>query len=256
MKLRLLFPVLLLSLFLFAPMSQAAPMMSVQPTTVQWFSGTFQQALAQARKEKKLILLDMYAYWCYPCKKYDRTVFNRADVTQYVHQHFVPVRRDGTRGEGRLLRRRYNCTTYPNILIISPDTGVEVDRLTKYMKHKAFLQQVENIRTGKVTLKALQGKLKKSPKDSVLHYRVGFRLAYRGSAASVRHLRYVANNPPKQFPHLAPRALYILGRIYYRNSRRDHANAVKVFREYLKRFPTARKAKRVRRLMIRSMRKL
>ncbi|MBW6479654.1 MAG: thioredoxin family protein [Bacteroidales bacterium] len=33
-----------------------------------FFTGTWDEALAQAKKENKLIFLDIYASWCAPCK--------------------------------------------------------------------------------------------------------------------------------------------------------------------------------------------
>jgi thiol:disulfide interchange protein len=33
-------------------------------TGIQFFSGTFKQALAKAKQEKKLVLVDCYTTWC------------------------------------------------------------------------------------------------------------------------------------------------------------------------------------------------
>ena len=242
-------------LFCFQGIAVAAnPAVSVSPLRVQWFPGSYQQARKKAQQQGKMILLDMYAVWCRPY--YDQFVFSRANVASYIHRFFVPVRRDGSKGEGRLLRKHFNCVTYPQLLVIDPKSGLEVDRLTRFLKAPLFLRRVEAIRTGKDTLHSLLRLLKQKPGDSVLHFRIGKRLAYRGKASCESHLRFVSKNPSKQFPWLSPKALYILGRIYYRNSKRNYPMAIKVFQEYLKKYPKARRVSRVRKLLWKSFAKL
>lgn len=219
---------------------------------IQWSSLNFTKALQEANKTNRLIFVDMFATWCYPCKKYDSIVFSKSHVATYVHKHFVPLRRNGYQGEGNLLRRRYNCVTFPCLLVIDPQ-GNEVERITRFHKANVFLERLKQIRAGKDTLASLEKKLAKDPTNQLIRFRVGYRLAYRGDARCVSYLRSVSQKPPKGFPHLAPKALYVLGRIYYRNTRRDWHSVVRVFREYLKRFPNHRKASRVRRLMNRAL---
>lgn len=217
-------------------------------SSIQWASLSFEQALARARQEKRSIFLDMYATWCYPCKKYDRLVFSQSKVATYIHRHFVPLRRNGYRGEGNLLRRRYNCVTFPCLLVIDAN-GQEVERITRFQKAPLFLSRMKEIRGGKDTLQSLSKQLKKQPNNPLLKFRVGYRLAYRGDPRCVSFLRAVSVKPPPGFPHLASKSLYVLGRIYYRNTRRNWGKAAEVFREFLQRFPNHRKAKRVQRLL-------
>lgn len=41
-------------------------------TGIQFFNGTWEEALALAEKESKPIFLDVYAVWCGPCKALKR----------------------------------------------------------------------------------------------------------------------------------------------------------------------------------------
>lgn len=225
-----------------------APSVSSAIPRVQWAPITYAQAMKRAKKTGCPLLIDMYATWCYPCKRYDREVFNQHFVSQFVHQYFIPLRRDGTKGEGRMLTKKYNCVTYPCILVVGPD-GKEVERITGFLGTASFVSRLSEIRNNKETLASLLPKLKARPKDAILHYRVGRRLAYRGDARCVKHLLYTANHPPQTAPWLAPRALYVLGRIYYRNTKRDCVSMMAIFQTYLKRFPRGKKRKRVVRLM-------
>ena len=35
---------------------------------IQFFNGTFKEALAKAKKENKMVMMDCYTTWCGPCK--------------------------------------------------------------------------------------------------------------------------------------------------------------------------------------------
>jgi len=49
-------------------MLKLEPAKNTNATGIQFFKGTFQQALAKAKKENKMIMMDCYTTWCGPCK--------------------------------------------------------------------------------------------------------------------------------------------------------------------------------------------
>ncbi|MCB9639421.1 MAG: thioredoxin family protein [Myxococcales bacterium] len=221
----------------------------------KWFAGPFQQAINTAKAQKKLVFLDMYADWCYPCKRMEREVFSQPNVSQYLGKHFVSVKSNGMYGEGRWLAQRYNCVTYPCMLVIN-EQGKEIGRLTRFTAARPFVERLRELRQNKNTLADLLPQLQRNPKDPILHFRVGFRYAYRGDKRCIQHLHFTAQNPTAQAPHLAAKALYILGRIYYRNTLRDCASANRIFQMYMKRFPQGADVQRVNGLYQRCLRRL
>lgn len=223
--------------------------------SIQWSPLRFEQAIQKAQEQRRWIFIDMYATWCYPCKRYDHEVFSRAKVATYMHQHFIPIRRDGYRGEGNLLRRRYNCVTFPCLLVVNQQ-GEEVERITKFYGARDFLMRIQQIQQGKDTLASIEQRWKQQPSNHVLRFVLGSRLAYRGDARCVEHLRAVSLQPPPGFPHLAGQSLYVLARIYYRNTRRDWPSTVKVLQEFLQRFPNHSKASQGRRLLQDALRRM
>jgi thiol:disulfide interchange protein len=90
--------------------------------SIQFFGGTFKEALAKAKAEKKYLFLDAYASWCGPCKTMDKEVYANAEVCNYFNQKFVSIKIDMEKGEGpNLTRRLPSIDGYPSLLFFTPD---------------------------------------------------------------------------------------------------------------------------------------
>lgn len=85
---------------------------------IQFFDGTFQEALEKAQTENKPIFLDIYATWCGPCKKLKRKTFSDKAVGDYYNKNFINIAIDGETPEGRELANKYNVQSYPTLLIL------------------------------------------------------------------------------------------------------------------------------------------
>ena len=85
---------------------------------IDFHSGTWQQALDQAKKENKLIFLDLYASWCGPCKMLKSRTFPNAEVGQFFNANFINYAVDAEKGIGVKLAKNYNITAYPTLLFV------------------------------------------------------------------------------------------------------------------------------------------
>lgn len=57
---------------------------------VQW--KTISEALQEAPKGKKKIVLDIYTDWCSWCKKMDKNTYSEAGITSYLSEKYVASR--------------------------------------------------------------------------------------------------------------------------------------------------------------------
>ena len=64
----------------------------VPQSLVQWMD--YSTALEKAKKEPKLIFVDMYADWCIPCRVMDKNVYMNPTIASLLNKKFYPVKLD------------------------------------------------------------------------------------------------------------------------------------------------------------------
>ncbi|MBK8598633.1 MAG: thioredoxin family protein [Holophagales bacterium] len=104
---------------------------------ITFASGTFDEALARARSEKKLLLVDVYTDWCGWCKKLDREVFSDARVAEAA-RNLVAVRVNAEKG-GEKVAERYDVQGYPVVLFVD-GSGTVVKRIDGYVDATEMLR--------------------------------------------------------------------------------------------------------------------
>lgn len=102
---------------------------------------TFNQALAKAKKENKMVFMNVYAVWCGPCKLLQKTTFKTDKVADSFNESFININVDAEKGEGIELSRRYEVTAHPLMLVINPSGKVE-KRILGYVKEDQLIKEV------------------------------------------------------------------------------------------------------------------
>ena len=104
---------------------------------------TFEQALALAKKENKLLFIDCYTSWCGPCKMMARDVFTQKIVGDYFNPKFVSLKVDMEKGEGVQLKDKFEVRAFPTFVILNGE-GEILSRLVGGGKAEEFIERVKS----------------------------------------------------------------------------------------------------------------
>lgn len=103
------------------------------------------QFLAQAKEQKKLVLLDFYADWCISCKEMEINTFANPEVNQEL-QKFILIQADVTKNspENQALLKRFELFGPPGILIFDLSSEELKDqRVIGYMPPQRFIERLK-----------------------------------------------------------------------------------------------------------------
>jgi thiol-disulfide isomerase/thioredoxin len=89
---------------------------SIGFSQIDFFQGTWNEVVAEARKQGKPIVVDAYTTWCGPCKWMDKNTFQNLNVGAFVNEKFVAYKMDMEKGEGIDFAKRNKVEAYPTIL--------------------------------------------------------------------------------------------------------------------------------------------
>jgi len=179
---------------------------------VEFFEGTYDEALARAKERKLPLFVDLFAAWCGPCKDLEEKVFADPAVAAFMNSRLVAVKLDAEEGEGPDLKKRFDLPGCTTGLIIDPATGKEIDRLVGFAPPKEYLKDLAQVLGGS-SLADLEKKAKASPKDLGAWLDYAKRLDERRRKGAVAAWKKVAALDPKDGKGKRSQALLALARI-------------------------------------------
>ncbi len=91
---------------------------------IEFFEGTWKEALELSSKEDKLIFVDAYTTWCGPCKRMAKMVFTQEEVGAVYNQKFINIKMDMEAEKNMEFISNYPVSAYPTLLFISGDGSV------------------------------------------------------------------------------------------------------------------------------------
>jgi thiol:disulfide interchange protein len=117
--------------------STAADSASADPQPLVW-SRDLKASLAQAKKDNKFVLADIYTEWCGYCKLLDRNTFSNPSMVSYLQSQFLVVKLNAEDNkEGTKVANERDVSGYPTALVFNPD-GKMVGRIVGYKDAKGY----------------------------------------------------------------------------------------------------------------------
>lgn len=96
---------------------------------IQFFHGEWKEALAEAKKEDKLLFVDAYAQWCGPCKRMAKDVFTQSKVGDFFNDKFINLKLDMETPDGRSFGQKYPVSAYPTLFFVNGE-GEIIQKIT------------------------------------------------------------------------------------------------------------------------------
>ncbi|WP_158638284.1 thioredoxin family protein [Panacibacter ginsenosidivorans] len=91
---------------------------------IKFIEQDWNKAMEQARANKKLIFLDIYATWCGPCKMLKKNTFTDEAAGKFFNDNFINVSVDGEQGVGPELARKYGIEGYPSLIVTDANGNI------------------------------------------------------------------------------------------------------------------------------------
>ncbi|MBD2757656.1 thioredoxin family protein [Spirosoma validum] len=113
-----------------------------EPSGIKFFTGSWKDVLAEAKRQNKPVFVDIYTTWCGPCKRMAREAFPDAKVGEKFNAHFVSYQIDAEKGEGKDIAKKYAVAAYPTSLYVSSD-GSLIQRTIGYGGISGMLEQAD-----------------------------------------------------------------------------------------------------------------
>ncbi len=130
---------------------------------IRW-SGSLTDALVQAKKANKLVMVDFYSDSCVWCKRLDKDVYPDPRVANAAKNILMVKLNVEDSRQGTAAATKYHVDKLPTILFLKPDGAIV--HTSGYMPPKEFSEDMQRAVDIHKNLPVWQAKFKSDPKDS------------------------------------------------------------------------------------------
>ncbi|MCE1154635.1 MAG: thioredoxin domain-containing protein [Bacteroidales bacterium] len=134
---------------------------------IQFHNDTiFENVLAKAKAENKLIFIDCYAVWCGPCKYMDANIFPDEELGKFHNANFINLKYDMEKPYGAIVRKTYGIKAYPSFLYLNGD-GEVVHRAVGSTENAADFLKISKLATdSENNFKAVDARITKGDRSA------------------------------------------------------------------------------------------
>ncbi len=111
--------------------------------SIIFFEGNWEEALAKAKEEQKLLFVDAYATWCKPCKMMEKEVFTKENIATFYNENFISYKLDVDTKEGNNIADYYKVKGMPTFLFVDSEKNLRYQG-EGYISQEAFMQLAQN----------------------------------------------------------------------------------------------------------------
>jgi len=99
---------------------------------IDFYNGTYQEALEKATTEKKLVFVYLYADWCGVCKSLKKNTLKDKSVGSFYNEEFISLALNAEKGEGKKIAESIGLQSYPTLLFLDGGSGRILNRVSGY----------------------------------------------------------------------------------------------------------------------------
>ena len=113
---------------------------------MEFFEGSYEDAIALAKEEEKLVFVDVWTTWCGPCIVMQETVFPLPEVGDYFNARFVNYKLDAEDEDqnGPEISAQFEINVVPTYLILDGE-GNELGRATGGCAPDQFIDMIGQV---------------------------------------------------------------------------------------------------------------
>lgn len=178
---------------------------------LEWREGPLSAALQEAAPDRRVVVADVFATWCGPCKSMEEEIWSTPLGKELVADH-VPWKIDFDSDLGQEFKQQYKILGLPTVLFLNAD-GTEIDRIQGYPGKDEFLELASKYMRGESRMIPARQAFEADPGSAENQLRFGELLLVRADETeAIRLLESAAEGEPE----FASEALFLLGRYFHR----------------------------------------